>query len=267
MTNAVEINNLNCKMGTHYLLKDINWIVEKGSHWVVFGMNGSGKTTLLSIIAGMRGFNTGNLTVLGDTYTEDNVLDLRKKIGFISSSFFDKVLSKESVLDIVLSGKFGTIGKSGDVSNADIKNAKALLKELRLGDKINRSFDWLSKGERQSVLVARAMMGDPEILVLDEPSTGLDVYAREYLINTVQDFARNTNATIIYVTHYVEEISRELDNCLLMKNGQIYMSGKTNEIFSERNLEMLLNYPVCITTCGNRRQIEMSVNSNIRMLR
>lgn len=266
MTVAIDIKNLNCKMGTHYLLKDINWTVEKGSHWVVFGMNGSGKTTLLSIIAGMRAFNTGNLTVLGEMYTEENVLDLRKKIGFISSSFFDKVLSKEAVLDIVLSGKFGTVGKSGNVSNTDIKCAKTLLQELRLRDKIDRPFDWLSKGERQSVLVARAIMGNPEILVLDEPSTGLDVYAREYLINTVQDFACNTDATIIYVTHYVEEISRNLDNCLLMKNGQIYMSGKTEDIFTANNLSTLLNYPVQLTTCGNRRQIEMSVDSKIRIL-
>ena len=266
MTAAIEIKNLSCKMGSHYLLKEINWTVKKGSHWVVFGMNGSGKTTLLSIIAGMRAFNTGSLTVLGEMYTEENVLALRKKIGFISSSFFDKVLSKEAVLDIVLSGKFGTVGKSGDVSNADIKNAKNLLRELRLESKINRPFDWLSKGERQSVLVARAMMGNPEILVLDEPSTGLDVYAREYLISTVQDFACNTDATIIYVTHYVEEISRTLDNCLLMKNGQIYMTGKTEDIFTEKNITSLLNYPVQLTMCRNRRQIEMSVDSKIRIL-
>ena len=158
------------------------------------------------------------------------------------------------------------MGKSGDVSNADIKNAKNLLRELRLEDKMNRPFDWLSKGERQSVLVARAMMGNPEILVLDEPSTGLDVYAREYLINTVQDFACNTDATIIYVTHYVEEISWTLDNCLLMKNGQIYMTGKTEDIFIEKNISSLLNYPVQLTMCRNRRQIEMSVDSKIRIL-
>lgn len=266
MKNAVEIKNLNCKIGKQYLLKDINWTIEKGSHWVVFGMNGSGKTTLLSVIAGMRAFNTGSLSVLGEPYTETNILRLRKKIGFISSSFFDKVLSKESVIDIVLAGKFGTVGNSGIVNNNDIKQARALLKELLLGDKINRPFDWLSKGERQKVLFARALMGNPEILVLDEPSTGLDVYAREYLINTVKDFATNTNISIIYVTHYVEEISSQLDNCLLMKNGQIYKIGKTSEIFTEDNLQMLLNNPVRLSQCGTRRQIEMPAESKIRKL-
>ena len=263
MTKIVEIENLNCKAGQRYLLQNINWQIEQGEHWVVFGMNGCGKTTLLSVIAGMRGFTSGTVKVFGESYTEENVLNLRKQIGFISSSFFDKVLSKESILDIVLGGKSGTVGFNGDIDNHDIIHAKELLKELRLGEKIQRPFDYLSKGERQSVLVARALMAQPKILVLDEPGTGLDVFAREYMLNTVKDLANNSEITIIYVTHYVEEILVDFDNCLLMKNGRIAMSGATEKIFNKENISELLEYPVELKAYGDRKRLEMTVESKL----
>ena len=263
MARIVEIENLSCKAGQRYLLQNINWQVERGDHWLVFGMNGCGKTTLLSIIAGMRGFTSGTVKVFGENYTEENVLYLRKKIGFISSSFFDKVLSRESILDIVLGGKSGTVGIYGDISNHDVIHAKELLKELRLGDKLQRPFDFLSKGERQSVLVARALMAKPQILVLDEPGTGLDVFAREYMLNTVKDLAGNSQITIIYVTHYVEEILPEFHKCLLMKNGRIFFNGFTKDVFTQENLSELLEYPVELANYGDRKRLELTVESKL----
>ena len=152
----IEAKGLCCKIGSRYLLKDIDWQIEKGQHWVVFGENGSGKTTLLSIIAGFNAQTHGSLKVFGQEYGPENILDFRRKIGFISSSFFDKALSRESALDIVLSGKFGTLSTGYGVRDQDVKKAKTLLGELRLRDKVNRPFDLLSKGERQNVLIARA---------------------------------------------------------------------------------------------------------------
>lgn len=262
----IETGGLGCKIGYRYLLKDINWQVQQGEHWIVFGMNGCGKTTLLSIIAGFRAHTHGDLQVFGEPYTKENILEFRKKIGFISSSFFDKALSCEAALDIVLSGKFGTLGVSYEISNQDVMHAKALLKELRLGDKINRPFDLMSKGERQNVLIARALMGKPEILVLDEPGTGLDVFAREYMLSTVQDLAENTNMTIIYVTHYTEEILPCFENCMLMRAGRIYAQGKTEDLFTNQTISALLDYPVHVAQLGERMQVRLDVNSQIREL-
>ena len=170
-------------------------------------MNGSGKTTLLSIIAGFRGYTSGSVNVFGSPYTEENILEKRKRVGWISSSFFDTYYQREAVLNIVLSGISGKLGMNRwAVTNDDIKRAKSLLIELGLKDKMHRTFDLLSKGERQNVLIARALISDPELLILDEPGTGLDVFAREYMLATVRALAANKERTIIYVTHYTEEI-------------------------------------------------------------
>lgn len=266
MESVVKIEHLSCKVGYRYLLHDIDWVVQRGEHWVVFGMNGCGKTTLLSMIAGFRFGYSGKLSLFGENYTDKNMMELRKKIGFVSSSFFDKILTTETVLHIVLAGKFGTLGIDGDLTNDDVKHAKKLLKELRLSDKMDRRFDSLSKGERQNVMIARAFMGNPEILILDEPGTGLDVFAREHMLSTIKDLAEHTDMTIIYVTHYCEEILELFDKCVLMQNGKFYKVGNTVDIFTAENLEMMTGYPVKLHQFKHRMQLEMTVESNIQNL-
>ena len=227
MDTVVKMQDLGCKAGNRFILKNIDWEVQKGQHWVVFGMNGSGKTTLLSIAAGYMGYTHGELEVLGQTYNDENILDIRRRIGWVSASFFDKCLSREPVLDIVLAGKTATLGVDDSITDADVRRAKALLTELRLKSKINYPFDFLSKGERQNVLIARALMGNPELLILDEPCTGLDVFSREYLLSTIRKLAENTDVTIVFVTHYTEEIMDVFSNCMLLKDGRIYAKDRT----------------------------------------
>lgn len=260
---VVKVKNLSCISGKRCLLKDINWEVKKGDRWVVFGMNGCGKTTLLSIIAGFKDYNKGELEVLGESYTPKNTLAIRKKIGWVSSSFFDKYYHQEIALDIVLSGIFGSLGIGYSVTNRDIIRAKELLSELRLGDKINSPFDLMSKGEQQNVLIARALVSNPEILVLDEPGTGLDVFAREYLLSTVKDLSINTDMTIIYVTHYTEEILDVFDQSLLLKYGQVYAKGLTKDIFNDKTISSFLNYPVRVNQEREHYSISMEVQSRI----
>lgn len=266
MTLAIEMKKLCCKAGYRFLLKDIDWQVEQGDHWVIFGMNGCGKTTLLSIVAGVHAQTSGMVKIFGEEYTQNNILKLRKKIGWVSSSFFDKILSKENAIDIVLTGKFGTFGLGSPITNQDIVKAKTILRELRMGDKINRPFHLMSKGERQNVMIARAFMGDPDILVLDEPGTGLDVFAREYLLSTIDELARKSNMTIIYVTHYSEEILDVFDKCILMRAGRIYQKGPTETLFTEENIGNLLEYPVRIERSGDRKQIRLDVQSKLWQL-
>lgn len=245
-TNVIDLHNVGCKAGYRYLLKNVSWKVNAGEHWVVFGMNGSGKTTLLSIIAGFKHFTEGSVKIMGEAFSNENVLDIRKKIGWVSSSFFDKHYSKESALDIVLSGLNGSLGLAPDITLKDVRLAKTLLKELHLGDMIDRPFDMLSKGERQNVLIARALITNPDILILDEPCTGLDVYNRSYLFNTLEDLSQRKDLTIIYVTHYVEEIQPMFDKALLLKGGHIFATGATEELFTEEKMHQLLGYPVGI---------------------
>lgn len=240
----IKVENLSCQAGAQFLLHDISWQIKQGEQWVVFGRNGCGKTTLLSIIAGYKSFSKGNLELFNDTYTAQNILDLRQKIGWISSSFFDKYYTCEAVLDIVLSGLFGTLGIQFAIENTAVQKAKGLLGELGLESKIRSPFDMLSKGERQQVLIARAFMTTPELLILDEPGTGLDALAREQLLGTIQKLAQAKQTTIIYVTHYPEEILPSFDKCLLLRKGIIYRIGETSELFTSEIISDFFDYPV-----------------------
>lgn len=241
---VINLEKLSCKVGYKYLLKEIDWNVHNGEHWVVFGMNGSGKTTLLSIIAGFKHYTNGKIEVLGEYITNENILEIRKKIGWVSASFFDKYYSKESALHIVLSGRNGTLGLDHEITLDDVRLAKALLTELNLGDKVDRTFDMFSKGERQNILIARALINNPDILILDEPCTGLDVYNRSYLFHTINELSKRKNLTIIYVTHYVEEIIPLFRKTLLLKNGSIFAKGDTKNLINSKTISELLGYPV-----------------------
>ena len=263
MQPVIEVKKLCCKSGYRYLLHNINWEVQKGDHWIVFGMNGCGKTTLLSIIAGYNDFTTGSVKIFGEAYNNDNILQNRKKIGWVSSSFFDKYLTWESALNIVLSGLTGTLSIQFDITDADVKKAKKLLKELRLGDKINQPFCLMSKGERQCVLIARALISNPKILILDEPGTGLDIYAREYVLKTVEDLALHTDITLIYVTHYAEEILPMFDKILLIRDGRQYYQGKTEDVMNAERLTDFLHYNIDIQKDGGKYDIQLDVEYSL----
>ena len=248
----VEVKNLSCLSGSQFLLNNISWTIKQGEQWIVFGRNGCGKTTLLSIVAGYKQFSSGKLTVFGQSYSAENILDIRKQIGWISSSFFDKYYHEEAVLDIVLSSLSGALGVPFEVTNAQIKKAKRLLTDLGIPDKIHATFDMLSKGERQHVLIARAFMTDPQILILDEPGTGLDVLARERLLATIKDLAAARDTTIIYVTHYPEEILPSFDKALLLRNGTVYKIGATQELFTSEVMSDFFSFPVNIQYANER---------------
>lgn len=242
----IKLSRTSVKVGHRYILNDIDWTVHEGEHWVVFGMNGSGKTTLLSMIAGFKEPTEGKVVVFGEPYSNDNILEFRRRIGWVSASFYDKLYTRESALDIVLSGKFGTLGIRGDVQDEDIKLAKRLLKELKLEDKINRPFSTMSKGERQNVLIARALFAKPQILILDEPCTGLDLYNRAHLFSIIRELAAEENITIIYVTHYVDEVLDIFENALFLKQGMVAACGSVETVFTSEHFSKLIEYPVKI---------------------
>lgn len=242
MEPIIKTDHLSCKMGQNYLLKDITWEVLTGQNWVVYGLNGSGKTTLLSIIAGYKSYSQGTLQVFGQTYTNDNVLALRRRIGWVSGSFYDRYYTKESVLDVILSGKFGTLSVGYDLSLQDVQLARRLTAELGIEDKLYHSFDMLSKGERQNVMIARALFAGPELLVLDEPCSGLDVYNRAHLFASIRQLALEYGLTIIYVTHYTEEIIDIFDHALLLRKGRVFAQGSAEELLTTGTLQDFLGH-------------------------
>ncbi len=260
----IETKNLCCKAGRRYLLNNINWQVEEGEHWLIFGMNGSGKTTLLSTIAGLKPVSSGTLEVLGHSYTRENIFALRRQVGMVSSSLFDQIYHNELALQIVLSGLFGSFDVGNGLRDADVRRAKSILRELRMGDKIYRAFDTLSKGERQNVLIARALISQPRILVLDEPCSGLDLYAQEHFARSVQALADSGTVTILYVTHHLEEFPSFVTNALLMRHGQVLAQGTIDEMMQSQYISALLNEDVKVRR-NDRGQYQMSVVAISRM--
>lgn len=250
MEPIIKVENLSCQSGSRFLLRDVTWQVQSGEQWVVFGLNGSGKTTLLSIIAGYKMPTAGTVEVFGQTYNQENILDIRKRIGWVSSSYFDTHYTKESALDIVLSGLCGTLGKDQTVQPDDYIQAKTLLKEWNMEKKFDLPFSILSKGERQNILIARALISSPEILILDEPGTGLDVLAREQLLRKISSLVETEKMTVIYVTHYPEEILPIFDRCLVLRQGKMVDMGMTNKIMTTKQLskdleaEVFMQYTV-----------------------
>lgn len=243
MEDMIKFENICYKSGSRYLLHNINWTLYPGEHWILFGVNGSGKTTLLSILAGFNHYSSGKMQILGEEYSAYNILEIRSKIGWVSNSFFDKYYTMETPLTIVLSGLTGTLGVSRFMTDDKIKRAITLLKRLQLSDKIDQPFSYMSKGERQKVLIARALINSPEILILDEPCTGLDVYARELTLNIIDQLAKTTKMTIIYVTHYLEEILPVFNKTLLLKSGKIFTQGNTIDIVNSNIFSAYLECP------------------------
>lgn len=239
----VIADKLCCKSGHRYLLRDISWQVKAGERWLVFGLNGSGKTTLLSIIAGVKQYTEGDLWLFGEPINDENIIKDRRKIGFVSASFFGRIYENESALEIVLSAVSGTFGIDGNVPLEKIKKALDILQEFNLAERADYPFYMFSKGEQQNILIARALINNPALLILDEPCTGLDIYNREYLFETIAELGKRADLAIIYVTHYVEEILPLFQNALLLKNGRVFKMGQTAEIFNSAVFSEYLDYP------------------------
>ncbi len=245
---VIQANNLIFQVGQQKLLSGIDLDIKRGEHWLVYGMNGCGKTTLMSILAGFRQQTEGTLEVFGEPFTEENILEQRKRIGWISSSFFDVRYRHERVKDIVLSGKFGTYGIDWDLSSADYNRASDLLTALGLEDKQHMPYDRLSKGQRQNVLIARAFMGKPEILLLDEPYSGLDVLAKARFMELLESLMQQDDLTVLFVSHDINDVRGLFSNTIMLRNGRMFAQGKTEELFQKEHLSKFFQQKVQLRT-------------------
>ncbi|EFM12362.1 ABC transporter related protein [Paenibacillus curdlanolyticus YK9] len=227
------------------ILQDVSWKVEPGEHWCIVGLNGSGKTTLLNMINGYIWPTKGSVSVLGHKFGEYDLRELRKSIGWVSSSLQQRLYGGETALNTVLSGKYATIGLYDKPDAADLEQANDLLRLLGCEKLTNRTYNTFSQGERQRVLIARALMAAPKLLILDEPCTGLDVFARELLLRMVERIAQQPNApTLLFVTHHIEEIMPVFTKTLLVKQGEIFDAGPTQDMLNTELMSRFFDAPL-----------------------
>jgi iron complex transport system ATP-binding protein len=241
MSSIIGLEKISLYRGKTQILNDISWNVKKNEHWVLFGPNGAGKTSLLKIISGNLWPSSGKVIVLGKEFGKSDLRKLKKKIGWVSSYLVEKIPHNENILEIIISGKFASFGVYEKISPNDRIKAKKLLKLMNCEHVVDRNFNIISQGEKQKVLIARALMAEPLILLLDEPCIGLDIKARSDLLLSISKLCKGGSTTIIYVTHHIEEIVDEIDNVLLIKEGSVFLQGSKKEVLNKENLSELFS--------------------------
>jgi iron complex transport system ATP-binding protein len=236
------------------LLRDVDWTVRSDESWVVIGPNGAGKTTLLQVAGALLPPTEGTAEILGEVVNEADLQDLRSRIGFASAIVADRVPPSEKVIDLVLSASYGILGRNAeDYDSFDVTRAVELLDALGCAHLIRRRFATLSEGERKRVQIARSLMPDPELLLLDEPAAGLDLGGREDLLRRLSALAADPQAPmIVMVTHHVEEVPEGFTHAMLLRKGTVLAAGPVADVFTERNLSKCFGVPLLIERRGAR---------------
>lgn len=237
MPPILDARNLAIRRGQILILDDLSWTVQRGEHWVILGANGSGKTSLLSALTGYLSPTSGEISVLGEVFGESDWRELRKHIGLVSSSVRQMMADHEPALTTVISGKYAMIDYWGRIKTADRTAAARILRQVEATHLADRRWEVLSQGERQRILIGRALMAKPRLLILDEPCAGLDPVAREHFLDFLQRLGTRRGApALIFVTHHVEEIMPAFTHALLLREGRVVDAGKKNDVLTSARL-------------------------------
>ncbi|WP_134117058.1 ABC transporter ATP-binding protein [Kribbella kalugense] len=238
MTAVVELAGVTIVRGEARLLDGIDWTIDEADRWVVIGPNGAGKTTLLQILAAQIHPTAGVAGLLGEVLGAVDVFELRPRIGLTSAALADRLPKSERVSDVVVSASYAVLGRwIEQYDDLDHQRAGALLAELGIGHLADRTFGTLSEGERKRVQIARALMTDPELMLMDEPAAGLDLTGREQLVRSLSAIATAVGApAMVLVTHHVEEIPPGFTHALLLKQGRIVAAGPMDEALTAETL-------------------------------
>ena len=254
MTAVAELAGVSVIRGGATLLEGIDWAVDESDRWVVIGPNGAGKTTLLQILAAQVHPTTGVVELLGEKLGSVDVFELRPRIGLTSAALADRLPRSEKVSDVVVSASYAVLGRwREEYDEMDHRRAGALLNELGIGHLVDRTFGTLSEGERKRVQIARALMTDPELMLLDEPAAGLDLAGREQLVRSLGDIAAGASApAIVLVTHHVEEIPPGFTHVLLLRQGRIVSAGPIDDALTSETLTQAFGLPLELHRNGRR---------------
>jgi iron complex transport system ATP-binding protein len=235
------------------IVDSVTWTIERGQHWAVLGANGSGKTSLLSAIMGYLPATRGDIEVLGERYGGADWREMRRRIGIVSTALSPMLESGEPAVKTILSGKNALLGYYGDAAPLDVERALGILRELEAAHLETRRWGVLSQGERQRVLIGRALMGRPELLILDEPCAGLDPVARERFLAFLDRWVgRGDVPAIVLVTHHVEEITASFSHALVLRKGRVVAVGRKEEVLGSETLSRAFDTPVQVAARAGR---------------
>lgn len=260
MGKVIDISRMFWRRQGKEILRNMNWQVNDGEHWAVLGLNGAGKTTLLNMVNGYIWPTEGEVTVLGKKFGTVDIRELRKMIGWVSSSLGERVNGRHTVKDIIVSGKFAAVGLDfEDPSETDFQKADGLMSQLGIEYLSDKLYEVCSNGEKQKTLIARALMANPKLLILDEATSGLDFVAREELLETIESLALETAApTIIFVTHHIEEVLPVFSHTLLLKDGTVFAQGERRQVLSNENMSKLYQRKITVNWRQDRPWMTLS---------
>ena len=252
-----EVENLRVEREA-VILHEVNWRVERGQHWVILGANGSGKTSLLSALTGYLMPSHGEIRIGSARFGASDWRDVRRSVGLVSSSLGHQIEPEQTAREIILSGRTAQINFWGRVRAAEATQANRLLRQVRASHLADRPWRYLSQGERQRVLIGRALMARLRLLFLDEPAAGLDPVAREDFLQFLTTLAKNPRApTLVLVTHHIEEIVPLFTHVLLLREGKTLAAGAKVDVLTSANLSATFGAPVAVRHTGARYRLEV----------
>lgn len=254
MTDVLDLQAVTIRRGTTTILDEVTWTVREGERWVVLGRNGAGKTTLLQVAAGRMHPTSGTADLLGSRLGRVDVFELRPRIGLSSASLADRIPAGEQVRDVVLTAAYGVTGRwREEYESLDESRAGDLLAAFGVAHLSDRYFGTLSEGERKRVQIARSLMTDPELLLLDEPAAGLDLGGREELVAALAELAGDSRSPVlVLVTHHVEEIPPGFTHLLLLRAGKAFAAGPIDEVLTAETLSGAFDLPLVVDKTEGR---------------
>jgi iron complex transport system ATP-binding protein len=244
------------------ILSALDWTVYPGQHWVILGANGSGKTSLLSALTAYLTPSDGSITISGHTYGQADWTKLRQQIGLVSSAIRQRIDNSETALNTIVSGKYAIINFRGNPKPADRQRARRILRNIECARLADRHWLHLSQGERQRLLIGRALMANLKILILDEPCAGLDPVAREKFLAFLLRLSNTKRCpALVLITHHVEEIIPCFTHALLLKDGRVTVSGSIAQTLTSKNLSQIFNADVDLKKRRRRYQLNLTISS------
>lgn len=242
---VISMEHVSLRREDNQILDDVHLHVKEGEHWVILGRNGSGKTTLLEMMNGYMFPSQGRIEVLGNLYGQCDVREVRKEIGYISQTLIEKLTLRDPVWEVVATGAYAFLRFYQTIPDDVKAKAMNLLDEMGFAKLANHPLGTLSQGERKKVMLARSLMSDPKLLIMDEPCAGLDLYEREKMLAEI-DRLRKRNITVVYVTHHVEEIVPLFTHVALIRDGRIAAAGLKHEVLTQDTIKYTYDVPVDI---------------------
>jgi len=262
MPPILSVRELSIRRDGTRILDGVSWTVQRGEHWVILGANGSGKTSLLSALTGYLSPTSGEVSVLGQTFGESDWRELRKHVGLVSSSVRQMMADHEEALTTVISGKYAMIDYWGAIKRADRAAGLRILKQIEATHLAERRWEVLSQGERQRILIGRALMAKPRLLILDEPCAGLDPVAREHFLAFLQRLGAQRGApALLFVTHHVEEIMPVFTHTLLLRGGRVLGSGVKDDVLTSARLAQVFGAKLRLSFAAGRYTLRVTSHS------